>query len=113
MRSPTHFVRQRLTSATKPHAVELAGYSGLYMELTTPTQFDYGKCNDDEVNLWEGRPEGGYWTWMPGQLERLWILNVDDQPLAVHMAVPPSATAAQIQAMNDIVEAATFEALET
>jgi hypothetical protein len=103
------FLQQRLTTSTQPRAVDLAGFHGLYMEVTTPTDLDYGACQDAEVNLWEGRPDGGYWTRMPGMVNRLWILDVDGQPMVIHMAVPPSATHSQISAMTTIVEAATFE----
>ena len=44
------------------------------------------------MNLWEARPDGGYWTRMPGMVNRLWILDVDGQPMVIHLAVPPSAT---------------------
>jgi hypothetical protein len=102
-------LRQRLTSATRPREVNLAGYHGLYMEVITPTDLDYGTCDDAEVNLWEGRPDGGYWTRTPGMVNRLWILDVDGQPMTIHMAVPPSATAPQIHELTDVVEAATFK----
>jgi hypothetical protein len=103
------FLQQRLTSPTRPREVDLAGYHGLYMEVTTPTDLDYDACDDAELNLWEGRPDGGYWTRMPGMVNRLWILDVDGQPMVIHVAVPPSATGLQIHAMTGIVEAATFE----
>lgn len=102
-------VRQRLTSATRLREVDLAGYRGKYVEVTTPTDRDYARCDDAELNLWEGRPEGGYWTREPGMVERLWILDVDGQPMVIQMAVPPSATDPQIHALTHIVEAATFE----
>jgi len=103
------FLQQRFSSPTRPREVDLAGHHGLYMEITTPTDLDYGACDDAEVNLWEGAPDGGYWTRMPGMVNRLWILDVDDQPMVIHLAVPPSATVGQVHAMTDIVEAATFD----
>ena len=106
------FLRQRLTSTTRPREIDLAGHHGLYLEVTSPKKLDYGACDDAEVNLWEGRPEGGYWTRMPGMVNKLWILDVDGQPMAIHVAVPPSATGPQVRAMTDIVEAATFETPE-
>jgi hypothetical protein len=103
------FLQQRLVSPTRPRTVDLAGYHGLYMELTTPTGLDYGACDDAEVNLWEGRPDGSYWSRRPGMVNRLWILDVDGQAMVIHLAVPPSATGPEIHAMTKIVEGATFE----
>ena len=42
-------------------------------------------------------------------VEKLWITAVDDKPIVIHMAVPPSATGSQIHAMTDIVEGVTFK----
>jgi len=103
------FLQQRFTSPSRPRKVELAGHHGLYMEVTTPTELDYGACDDAEMNLWEGRPDSTYWTAMPGMVNRLWILDVDGHPLVVQLAVPPSATRPQIHAMTNIVETVTFE----
>jgi len=103
------FLQQRFTSTTGPREVNVAGYHGLYVEVTTPTGLDYGACVDNELNLWEGRPEADYWTTMPGMVSMLWILDVDGKAMVIQLAVPPSATGRQVQAMTDIVETATFE----
>jgi hypothetical protein len=101
--------QQRLTSSTRPREFDLAGRHGMYVEVATPTDLDYSRCDDAELNLWDARPDGGYWTRTPGMVEKLWILDVDGQPMVIHMAVPPSATGPQINAMTDIVEAAAFK----
>jgi hypothetical protein len=99
---------QRLTSSTRSREFDLAGHHGIYVEVTTPTDLDYSTCNDAELNLWEGRPDGGYWTRTPGMVERLWIVDVDGRPMVIAMAVPPSATGPQIHALTSIVQAAAF-----
>jgi hypothetical protein len=100
--------QQRLTSSTRLREFTLAGHHGIYVEVTTPRDLDYSKCDDAELNLWDARPDGGYWTRTPGMVEKLWIVGIDYKPMVIHMAVPPSATGPQIHAMTDIVEAATF-----
>lgn len=104
------FAQQQLTSSTRPRKIELAGYRGLYMEVTTPKHLDYGACDDAELNLWAGDPDGTYWTRMPGMVNKLWILDVDGRPMMISVAVPPAATGRQVDAMDDMVEAASFEA---
>jgi hypothetical protein len=103
------FGRQRLTSVTKPRAVDVAGYHGLYMEVATPTDLTVSTCEDYELNLWEGRPDGGFWTTYAGLIVKLWILDVDGQPMVIHMAVPPPAKSPQIQEMTHVVLSTTFE----
>jgi hypothetical protein len=103
------FLQQRFTSKTRPREVDVAGHHGLYMEVTTPTDLDYAACDDAELNLWEARPDTSYWTKLPGMVNRLWILDVEGQPMVIQMAVPPSAKGPQIHAMTRLVESATFE----
>jgi hypothetical protein len=96
-------VDQRRTTTSDPRPVRLAGYRGLYLEVTSPTHLDYATCNDAEVNYWRAG-NADRWTRMPGMLDRVWILNVKGRPLMWVMAVPPSASTRQVERMTDIVE---------
>ena len=102
------FLRQEVLSATKPRPVSLAGYHGLYLEIAAPTDQDYSQCDDAELNFWDARPSGSRWTRMPGMRDRLWILDVDGQPMMLAMFVPPSATDEQIDKITDILDEARF-----
>jgi len=102
------FLRQQVTSVTKPRPVTLAGYDGLYLEIRAPAKLDYSLCNDAELNFWESTPTGERWTRMPGMRDRLWILDVHHQPMVLAMFVPPSATDRQVHQMAQIVEGARF-----
>jgi len=102
------FGRQKVTSATKPRPVTFAGYHGLYLEITAPADRGYSDCNDAELNFWDAAPDGGYWTRMPGMVDRLWILDVDGQPLMLAMFVPPSATDQQVGQLTDVLRSARF-----
>ena len=82
------FLRQRLTSSTRPREIEVAGHHGLFMEVTTPTDFEYATCDDAEMNLWDGRPDSSYWTRMPGMVNKLWILDIDGEPMLIQRSGP-------------------------
>jgi hypothetical protein len=102
------FLRQKVTSATRPRPVTLDGYDGLYLEITAPTELDFSRCNDAELNFWESTPTGERWTRMPGMRDRLWILDVGGQPMVLAMFVPPSATHQQVAKIADIVHGVRF-----
>jgi hypothetical protein len=102
------FLRQEVLSATEPRPVTLAGYRGLYLEITAPTKQDYSRCQDAELNFWESRPSDSRWTRMPGMRDRLWILDVDGQPMMLAMFVPPSATDEQIDKITEILNDVRF-----
>jgi hypothetical protein len=102
------FVRQEVLSVTKPRHITLAGYDGLYLEIAAPTHKDYSHCKEAELTFWESKPTGSRWTRMPGMRDRLWILDVDGQPMMLAMFVPPSATDEQIDKITDILNDARF-----
>jgi hypothetical protein len=102
------FLRQKVTSATRPRPVTLGGYDGLYLEITAPTELDYSRCNDAELNFWESTPTGERWTRMPGMRDRLWILDVGGQPVVLAVFVPPSATHRQVEKIADIAQGVRF-----
>ncbi len=102
------FVEQEVLTATRPRPVTLAGHHGLYLEIAAPTKPSYSRCKEAELTFWEAEPAGSRWTRMPGMRDRLWILDVDGQPMVLAMFVPPSATEEQIDKITDILDGARF-----
>ena len=59
----------------------------LYLELAAPNKMSFSRCNDAQINFWDSKPSGGHWTRMPGLYDRLWIVDVDGQPMMLAMFV--------------------------
>jgi hypothetical protein len=100
-------VEQTVTVATEPRPAALAGYDGLYLELTTPATAREA-CGGDPVNYWDSKDAGTRWSVTPGMVERVWILNVDGQPMVVGVAVPPSASERQVNRLAAVAKTARF-----
>ena len=97
-------VAQELTSATKPVPVTLDGYDGEYLELTLPKDLDYRTCKQESLALWEGpAPFSGF----PGML-RLWIVDVDGDPVALSALTEPPADDETVQTLMAIAESVEF-----
>ena len=91
---------QGSTRSSQPEAVTLAGYDGLYLEVTGPA--DVSKCD-------EGRGlthERGIYS--DNQVDRLWILDVAGQRLVVDASYGPTATAAEVEALDAMVSSLEF-----
>ena len=93
-------VAQKSTRASTPKAVTLGGHEGLYLELASP--HDISRC-EQTGELWRGR--GIYYD---GQVDRLWILDVDGQRLVVDAAYTPKSAASDIDKLTSMVEPLTF-----
>jgi hypothetical protein len=111
---------QSMRDATAPTDVALAGYAGKYLEWSVPTHWkvtgdsDFAGC-DVQANghrdfvSWLGNGgEGERWQQMAGQVDRLWILNVNGQRLVVDASHSPDTTKAQLDEEDQIVHSLEF-----
>jgi hypothetical protein len=100
---------QRLTTTTKPKPVRIAGYGGVYLELTAPAQLDLAACTDHSIDYWESAPNGTRYINTSGaSVDRLWILDVAGERVVLDAGVAPGVGKKKIRELSDIVESAHF-----
>jgi hypothetical protein len=105
---------------TPPTDVTLAGYSGEYLEWSVPKDLvvtgddDFAGCDvqpDGHRNYTSWVGAGGVgerWQQMAGQVDRLWILDVNGQRLVIDASYPPGATQAQREEEDRVVHSLRF-----
>ncbi len=113
-------VKLPLRSATPPLEVTLGDYSGKYLELSVPAdvemdeQGNFSGCDrageHADFKSWTGR---GFATDRyhqgPGQVDRLWILDVNGARLVIDAFSMPSTTAEDLEELLRVVESIRFE----
>jgi hypothetical protein len=116
----TALVAQPMRNATKPADVTLAGYSGQYLELSVPadlksstwTNFDACDVDSDgyrDYNAWLGNGMGNRHAQVPGQVDRLWVLDVNGQRLVVVATYSPDTKKADRDELGHVVESLRFD----
>jgi probable HAF family extracellular repeat protein len=97
-----------LRHASKPRRVTLAGFHGKYLRWSVPTNLNPAHCVQGYFESWTAKgwasdryQQGG------GQVDRLWILNVDGQRLVIDAAYL-HATKKQRAELNRIVHSIKF-----
>jgi hypothetical protein len=98
-------VAQKSTRASAPEPTTLAGHDGLYVEVRSPR--DLSRC-DQYPGLWND--PGGRGIYGPGQVDLVWILDVDGQRLVVDAAYGPESSASDIDKLTSMVESLKFVA---
>lgn len=105
-----------LRDVTAPEDVTIDGYHGKKMELSVPVDADYTRCDSTE-----GMHHFDSWTWpegswashrrqeWPGQVDHLWILDVDGLRLVIDATYYPAATAEDRAKLFDVVESIRFD----
>ena len=116
------FAAQAETSATAPVPVTVGGYAGVSLIVQVPMSYEvpgatreekFGDCDADTYAYYgigakgsdgiERNAQGA------GQIDELWILDVDGAIVILDAAYGPAVPAELIDEMRSIAESATFE----
>ena len=111
---------QAPTDATEPVDVTVGGYAGKAITLTVPMSFDapdatreekFGDCDEDMYGFYgvEGESEPDRNAQGAGQIDELWIIDVDGAIVILDAAYSPAAPPDLVEEMRAMAESATFE----
>lgn len=116
-------VAQPMRNASEPTAVTIAGYSGQYLEWSVPTDLksstwtDFDACDSDpsdvvhrNFNSWLGNGMGNRYQQVPGQVDRLWVLDVDGQRLVIDATYSADTVRADREELSIVAESLRFAA---
>lgn len=114
-------VAQRLRNATTPTDVTLAGYPGQYLEWSVPADMvvtgdaDFAGCSVEPSNghrdfrSWLSSAGGSRYQQVAGQVDRLWVLDIDGQRLVVDATYSPDTTEVDQAELGQVAESLRFE----
>ena len=115
------FAAQALTEATTPADVTLGGFGGKAVTLTVPMSYDlpdatreekFAACDESMFGFYgiEGESEPARNAQGVGQIDELWILDVDGSIVILDAAYSPATPADLVEELRALAESATFEA---
>jgi hypothetical protein len=99
--------RQPVLDVTRPVPVTLAGYRGLYVEVTIPETVESGSCVDERVSLFESGGPDGY-AWQGGYVGRWWILDVEGERMVVMPQCDTGCSEDEFATLTTMAESITF-----
>ncbi len=114
-------VAQASRAATQPADVTLAGHTGKYIEWSVPADMvvtgdaDFEGCDVEPSNghrdfrSWTSSAGGSRYQQVAGQVDRLWILDVDGQRLVVDATYSPDTTEVDRAELGQVAESLRFE----
>lgn len=106
-------VARPVRKATAPIDVTVDGYAGKYLEWSVPADADFSKCDTDSgthyFESWIGPGDGDRYQQGPGQLDRLWILDVDGSRLVIDGFSMAYSTPEEIAQLMNVIKSIRFE----
>ena len=101
-----------LRDATEPADIEVDGFEGLQLEWSVPDDIDFSTCDEGMFQSWisaEGSWNGGRFQQGPGQVDRLWILNIGGERLVIDAMYMPTTDAADRRELWRVMESINFK----
>ena len=109
-----------MRNATTPTDVQVGGFRGLYLEWSVPSDLEFNdetlfpECDGDpegfhDFRSWTGLQPGTRYHQGPGQVDHLWILDLDGERLVIDAFSMPWATDEDLATMRGVVESIRFE----
>ena len=113
---------QTLRNATVPTAVQLDGHVGKFLEWSVPEDMVvHGDANFQGCDVFPGNGHRDFVSWfahgstqndryqqVPGQVDKLWILDVDGQRLVVDATYSPATQRTEREQLDRVVNSIHF-----
>ena len=94
--------------ATKPQSATLGGYPAWSLEVLIPTDLDLGACDGGQLVLWD-TAIGAVRTSVPGELNRLWVVDANGEPIVIDAGASLVASAPERAELQAIVDSIVIE----
>jgi hypothetical protein len=102
------FTAQQLTITTQPVPVTLDGFDGLYLELHVSEDIEFADCGQDGYEMWVSEPGSARYMQQPGQVDQLWILDVEGNTVVLNTTAVPSVTRFDREKLTAMIESVRF-----
>ncbi len=103
-------VDQPMRNATTPVEVTVDGYQGFMLEWSVPTDIDFSTCDEGFFESWTALGwSSDRYQQGPGQVDRLWILDIDGSRLVIDAMYMPGATEQDREELFAVVDSIQFE----
>jgi len=93
--------------SSRPRSTAIGGHSALYVEVLIPSVLDFSQCDADQLVLWESADGSVRYGLGPGEIDRLWVVDLHDAPVVIDATLPVLASPsdkAELQAVIDSVK---------
>ena len=94
--------------ATQPAPATLGGYPAWHLQILIPSTFDFSDCDGGQLILWETPAESVRSGLGPGEIDRIWVVDVHGALVVVDAALPLLASKTQETELQAVIDSVAF-----
>ena len=98
-----------LRNATAPVAVSLGRYHGKYLEWSVPVDISFSDCDESFFRSWTATDGGDRYQQGPGQVDRLWILDIQGHRLVIDVTYMPATSPLDQVELGKVADSIAFK----
>jgi hypothetical protein len=95
--------------SSRPRPTAIGGHPAWYVEVLIPSVLDFSQCDADQLVLWESADGSVRNALGPGEIDRLWVVDLDGAPVEIDAAMPLLASPSDRAELQAIVDSVRIE----
>lgn len=95
--------------ASKRQPTTIQGYAAWYLEVLIPSELDFGECDGGELVFWVTANDDIRYSLGPGELNRLWVVDVAGQLIVIDAASFLATSSADVTELQAIIDSIVIE----
>lgn len=104
----TALFNQHGPRTTRPRPATIDGHQGWYLELSLPKNTNLSRCDASDLDYFTAGTDGARHTKTAGAVDRLFVLDANDDVIIIDTGYTPKASPAQIEETRRMVEDGRF-----
>jgi hypothetical protein len=94
--------------ANKPRPATIQGYAAWYLEVLIPSVLDLTECDGGQLILWDTATGDARYS-LPGEIHRLWVVDVDGELMVIDAASFLATTSADVTELQAVIDSVVIE----
>jgi hypothetical protein len=95
--------------SSRPIQTTIGGHSAWYVDVLIPSTLDFSQCDADQLVLWESADGSVRYGLGPGEIDRLWVVDVHGGPVVIDAALPLLASASDTAELQAVIDSVRIE----
>jgi len=95
--------------SNRPRPTTIGGHPAWYVEVLIPSVLDFSQCDAGQLVLWESADGSVRLGSGPGEIDRLWVVDLDRAPVVIDATLPLLASSSDRADLQTIVDSVRIE----